>query len=631
MTAPVTITQLINAGTDCEHIAAIATSTALTAIDRTGTTKRTLQGALLSIGWAVPVAYTSGLSMTAGNQTVSYNGELYAPKLANLPFTTSGTFETAKFYPIPEGLLRTDLAGDNGSAEVGHISTGTGVVATTVQDVLRRVTYADDYGTLAQAIAATPANGILQLGEGPYQAGFRVYRSNITIRGVGMGWYNTAKTAIVGGTIIQGEFWITGDNIIIESLGVDCGVDVCDDYNSGTAMNALIVMDINSETGVRTIRKNITVRNVITLCKTPTSPFHCFLFEGLSDSRFENLHAMYSQWGVVLKTQNSTADGLYAYDCQQAGLTLKSDSGAWGSRCGTTTVSNVIIDNSGFAAENGIFIYASTDSLFDCSLNNFVIRGGKKGLVLLCDYRVPGTNVLMGFIATNGVMRYQTQMPLISAGAVSHVKFDNMVIAGCTATANILVGPDTYDINLNNITCSVLSAATDNVRLEGRFTFDNLTVIVSNDFVSPGHINLYPEYNSPLAMKVGQYIGTLYMLGVLSKVTFQNGWGPFASANVDVKSIGGQTYLRGRAAVPNGVGPWNSGHRLIGTFPAGLAPYGQDRQFMTGGFTTAETYVPVFIRVSTSGGIWADYVDQTDAFPSAVAQISLDMISWPDR
>lgn len=517
------------------------------------------------------------------------------------------------------------------SDNVTHIGNGTGVITRSVETVLRRITYADDYPNLIAAIDATPINGILQLGTGPYQAGFRVYRSNITIRGTGMGWYNTAKTAIVGGTIIQGEFWLTGDNITVESLGVDCGADVCNTYNSGNAMNGLIIMDIDAGTGVRTIRKNIVVRDVIVLGKSPTDPFHCFLFEGLSDSRFENLHARYTQWGVVLKTENSTACGIYAYACQQAGLVLKSDSGAWGSRCGTTTVSNVIIDNMEFAAENGIFIYASTDSLFDCSLTNFVIRGGQKGLVLLCDFRVSATYVIMGFIATNGVLRYQTQMPLISAGAVSHVKWDNIVIAGCTATSNILVGPDTYDIHLSNITCSVLASAANNVRLEGRFTVDNLSVIVSNDFVSAGILNIYPDSNSPLAMKMGQYIGTLYALGSLATVSFQNGWTAFAGANVEVKSIGGQVYLRGRAGTPSGVGPWTSAKRLIGTFPACLAPYGQDRQYMVGGFNTAEVYIPVFIRISTSGGIWADYVDQTDAFPSAIAQITLDMISWPDR
>lgn len=96
----VTIQQLNNAGSDCEHIADIATSAALTATDRLGRTKLTLQGALASLGYQVPVAYTAGINLTQGTQTVEYDGIVYAPLVAELPFTTSGTFESAKFHTV---------------------------------------------------------------------------------------------------------------------------------------------------------------------------------------------------------------------------------------------------------------------------------------------------------------------------------------------------------------------------------------------------------------------------------------------------------------------------------------------------------------------------------------------------
>jgi len=60
----VSVTDLTNAKTDVDHIAAIATSTALTATDRLGTTKKTLQGAINSISaitdrgaWVTATAY----------------------------------------------------------------------------------------------------------------------------------------------------------------------------------------------------------------------------------------------------------------------------------------------------------------------------------------------------------------------------------------------------------------------------------------------------------------------------------------------------------------------------------------------------------------------------------------------
>lgn len=154
MSAPVTATQLVNAGTDTDHIAEIATSTGLTATDRLGNTKRTLQGALLSIGWMVPVAYTAGLNMTAGNQVVSYSGELYAPKIADLPFTTSGTFETSKFYPIPEGMLRTELSNLDGSSRIGHTNSATDAIEETVETVLNRFISRDGFADDADFQAA---------------------------------------------------------------------------------------------------------------------------------------------------------------------------------------------------------------------------------------------------------------------------------------------------------------------------------------------------------------------------------------------------------------------------------------------------------------------------------------------
>lgn len=145
MSAPVTLTQLVNGGIDLNHVGDIANSTEDTATDRLGNTKRTLVGAIKTIGWQVPVAYTTGLSMTTANQTVVYSGEMYAPKPADLPFTTSGSFETAKFYPIPEGALRTDLASSTGTAFVGH-------GATTLAAIFERRFYVSAYGAVGDGV-----------------------------------------------------------------------------------------------------------------------------------------------------------------------------------------------------------------------------------------------------------------------------------------------------------------------------------------------------------------------------------------------------------------------------------------------------------------------------------------------
>lgn len=111
MTA-IKILDLNNAKRDLDHIAAVATSTASSATDRLGHIKPTLYAALLKIGYAVPVAYTSGLVMTLGTQTVEYNDIVYAPLMSQLPFTTSGAFEASKFRVV-QGVTFEDLTALN--------------------------------------------------------------------------------------------------------------------------------------------------------------------------------------------------------------------------------------------------------------------------------------------------------------------------------------------------------------------------------------------------------------------------------------------------------------------------------------------------------------------------------------
>jgi hypothetical protein len=144
----ITVLDLNNAKQDVDHIAAIATSPAPTAVDRLGQTKRTLAGidadaesrldqldadadallaqttvnaqvVLAGLGFAPPVAYAAGIVMNATTQTVEYNGNVYAPYQMYLPFITSGVFEVAKFRLI-QGVDGATLASKLGSAQIGH-------------------------------------------------------------------------------------------------------------------------------------------------------------------------------------------------------------------------------------------------------------------------------------------------------------------------------------------------------------------------------------------------------------------------------------------------------------------------------------------------------------------------------
>ena len=126
-----------------------------------------IQSAYLPAGYSAPVDYVAGVILSSAAQTVAYQGEVYAPKAAEVPFTTSGVFEVTKFVQIQSvasvDLTATDgaslvgydggtvqdvldaVTGPNGSGSVGYMPAGTGTVVTTVQAALRRVISVDDF------------------------------------------------------------------------------------------------------------------------------------------------------------------------------------------------------------------------------------------------------------------------------------------------------------------------------------------------------------------------------------------------------------------------------------------------------------------------------------------------------
>ena len=96
----ITVADLDNAKLDVNTIADIANDTGVSVIDRLGATRLTVNEAVRRMGYQVPVTYASSIVISTLTQTVDYLGVVYAPLPTMIPFTTSGTFETTKFYVI---------------------------------------------------------------------------------------------------------------------------------------------------------------------------------------------------------------------------------------------------------------------------------------------------------------------------------------------------------------------------------------------------------------------------------------------------------------------------------------------------------------------------------------------------
>lgn len=160
------------------------------------TTANNANAIIASLGYQVPVEYEEGIELTLANQTVSYDGDTYAPIASALPFTTSGTFEADKFRLI-QGVSGADLASPYGAAMVGFIQPHDGAVTRTLFQKAQEIVNAKDFGAIGdgstddtealEAFAVAVEGRIGHIPEGTYlsRAGLRL-PSNCDVSGAGI-------------------------------------------------------------------------------------------------------------------------------------------------------------------------------------------------------------------------------------------------------------------------------------------------------------------------------------------------------------------------------------------------------------------------------------------------------------
>ena len=105
------------------------------------------------LGYMPPVPYISGLSVNDIKFTVSYNGDVYAPKPELVPFTT-GAWNPAQWNVIQGDInLRSDLADTTGGAGlVAFRQDGEGAVPRTLADKLGERVSVKDFGAVGDGV-----------------------------------------------------------------------------------------------------------------------------------------------------------------------------------------------------------------------------------------------------------------------------------------------------------------------------------------------------------------------------------------------------------------------------------------------------------------------------------------------
>lgn len=223
-----------------------------------------------------------------------------------------------------------DLGASTGSSKVGFLQAGTGAVGMPAQTKMRQAVNMEDYipvgtgGTqagdsaaLKAAIAYATTNQlpVILPARRIYWDGSIIAEDKVSLWGSGMPTVNVAKTALVGGTIIQGALSLTGDYIDLRNFGVDIG------SASGVATaDAIKCLATPLNSG-----KSLHTENLIGLCNSPASAVHALLFEGYAQHTGDNLHGINGYFGVVLKTRGVRIGSMKATDSSDTGIYFKSD------------------------------------------------------------------------------------------------------------------------------------------------------------------------------------------------------------------------------------------------------------------------------------------------------------------
>lgn len=168
MTA-ITITDLGNAKLDVDHIAAIATSTAITATDRLGHTKDTIAGAVYKIAGITNRGAWVALTAYAAKDIVLEAGTWYVCVVAH---TSSAAFatDTASKWRVYQGVTSGDLGASSGASLVGYMPAGVGAVAATVQEKLYESVSVKDKGATGDGVTDDSAAILLADSEGKWFA-----------------------------------------------------------------------------------------------------------------------------------------------------------------------------------------------------------------------------------------------------------------------------------------------------------------------------------------------------------------------------------------------------------------------------------------------------------------------------
>lgn len=191
--------------------------------------------------------------------------------------------------------------------------------------------YAKVGQTVKEVVDSLPSSGgTVVLGAGSWPSGYNsgefIAKPNITIQGSGRPSFNSAFSAMVGGTIVLGPLPATGgaNYFSVRDLGVDTGPAYINANNGGVPTDALAIYNNGQVIGAPQM-ESVVVDDVACLGYSTTAPVHCMLVENVNHATIHNVVTVMNQHGLVLKGTNSTVDGVFARGHGIDSVLVKSD------------------------------------------------------------------------------------------------------------------------------------------------------------------------------------------------------------------------------------------------------------------------------------------------------------------
>jgi hypothetical protein len=255
-------------------------------------------------------------------------------------------------------------------------------------------------------------------------------KNNISIIGSGRPHYNSTNTALEGGTIIQGSFRILNkEYITVKDLGIDSGLDVCNNLYGGVAQEGLIVVtDDDGSHVLVTPKKGLILENIITLCKDASSPVHACLVEAVDGAEVHKIETRFGMHGIVLKALNSNGSNFRCHDHKNNGVIIKNSS--YG-KSGFINIDNILIDSSD-VANGGLRIHNEfiNNSQNSINVSNLQVKGTSYGVDFQADYQITGVqfNNVIITSTTNGITVSGT------GGEIIRNAFNNLQILNVSGT-----------------------------------------------------------------------------------------------------------------------------------------------------------------------------------------------------